>query len=360
MLRSRLKLKMDQQRNFAPIASQELPSNVKSQPGNDDCEEVIYGASFDGVPEISVAMIAYNHGSLIGEAIRGVLSQGIDVAIELIIADDASTDHTRNVVRQMCSDSRMVVRYIRGSVNRGMLVNFRRALSACRGRYVALIEADDGWLSPEKLQRQFRAMELHPELDVCFHPTNVVLVETGEEYTEAQHSGALKKILLRDVILGDGGFMPTASIFFRRSGLKSLPAWIFHSEIIDYYLQIYLSRRGGALFLPEVMSVYRSGVPGSWTSQMRCKYAQSKQFYSIALHLRLIEGDVPRAERRHVRAMRLKYLRRVAELNGESSLAESALKAEMQQLRPSQLESTMLQLRSLKARLRGAAARLLS
>ena len=33
----------------------------------------------------------------------------------------------------------------------------------------------------------------------------------------------------------------------------------------DYYIQILGAENGGALYLSDVMSVYRSGVPGSWS-----------------------------------------------------------------------------------------------
>ncbi len=40
-------------------------------------------------------------------------------------------------------------------------------------------------------------------------------------------------------------------------------------QVGDYYLQILGAEHGGALYLSDVMSVYRRGVPGSWTSRIR-------------------------------------------------------------------------------------------
>ena len=51
-------------------------------------------------PMISVVMITYNHEAFIGEAIEGILMQLCDYEIELIIADDCSTDNTGIVIKQ--------------------------------------------------------------------------------------------------------------------------------------------------------------------------------------------------------------------------------------------------------------------
>ena len=45
-------------------------------------------------------MITYNHEKYIAEAIEGVLMQDVDFEVELVIADDASTDRTGEIVNQ--------------------------------------------------------------------------------------------------------------------------------------------------------------------------------------------------------------------------------------------------------------------
>ena len=47
-------------------------------------------------PTISVVMSSYNHEKFIGDAITSVLCQDAD--LELIIVDDFSTDHSRQVI----------------------------------------------------------------------------------------------------------------------------------------------------------------------------------------------------------------------------------------------------------------------
>jgi len=49
-------------------------------------------------PLVSVCLITYNHANYIREAIDSVLMQKVNFAWEFIIADDFSTDGTREIV----------------------------------------------------------------------------------------------------------------------------------------------------------------------------------------------------------------------------------------------------------------------
>ena len=49
---------------------------------------------------MSVLLLTYNHEPFLAEAIEGVLAQKTDFPFELVIADDCSTDGTREVIRR--------------------------------------------------------------------------------------------------------------------------------------------------------------------------------------------------------------------------------------------------------------------
>ena len=48
---------------------------------------------------VSICMITYGHEKFIKQAVEGVLMQECDFNVELIIADDASTDNTEHIVK---------------------------------------------------------------------------------------------------------------------------------------------------------------------------------------------------------------------------------------------------------------------
>ena len=51
-------------------------------------------------PLVSVTMVTYNHDRFIAQAIEGVLMQQTDFPIELVIAEDCSTDSTRAICEE--------------------------------------------------------------------------------------------------------------------------------------------------------------------------------------------------------------------------------------------------------------------
>ena len=46
---------------------------------------------------------------------------------------------------------------------------FTRALAAARGEYIAILDGDDYWTDPLKLQKQVRFMDQNPDIFICGH-----------------------------------------------------------------------------------------------------------------------------------------------------------------------------------------------
>lgn len=114
-------------------------------------------------PMVSVIMPTYNHASFVAEAIESVLAQeGVD--FELIVADDGSTDATRDVVSGF-GDPR--IRFHPNTVNRGAGVVTNELIGRSRGKYVALINSDDAWV-PGKLEKQVQFLEGNDQVAATF------------------------------------------------------------------------------------------------------------------------------------------------------------------------------------------------
>ncbi|MER5647096.1 CDP-glycerol glycerophosphotransferase family protein [Streptosporangium sp. NPDC002524] len=94
------------------------------------------------IPECSVVVITYNDAARLARAVRSVLRQSLR-NVEVIIADDASTDGTEKVARELQrGDPR--VRYLRGEVNSGGCgVPRNRGVAAARAPYVMFLDSDD-------------------------------------------------------------------------------------------------------------------------------------------------------------------------------------------------------------------------
>ena len=57
------------------------------------------------------------------------------------------------------------IRLVMPERNVGRHANFRHTFEACRGEYIALLEGDDLWTRPDKLQRQADLLDRHPLLE---------------------------------------------------------------------------------------------------------------------------------------------------------------------------------------------------
>ncbi|MGU3537484.1 glycosyltransferase family 2 protein [Methylobacterium sp. A54F] len=92
-------------------------------------------------PDISFLMAARNAAPVIGAALRSALDQR-RVRVEVVVVDDASTDDTAAVVARLAeADPR--VRLVRHEAARGPAAARNAAIRAARGRWLAVLDADD-------------------------------------------------------------------------------------------------------------------------------------------------------------------------------------------------------------------------
>jgi succinoglycan biosynthesis protein ExoO len=99
---------------------------------------------------VTVVVPTYNGASTLQRALDSVLRQTLS-DIEIIVADDASTDATWPITAAAIESDRRV-RAIRHKQNAGKAVGMNRAAASARGRWLAVLDADD-WYHPERLTK---------------------------------------------------------------------------------------------------------------------------------------------------------------------------------------------------------------
>jgi glycosyltransferase involved in cell wall biosynthesis len=113
------------------------------------------------MPKVSVVMPAYNAAKYIKSAIESVLSQTFD-DFELLVINDASTDDTAQIVRDIAAEDERVV-LLQNDRGKGVAGAINTGLEHSRGQYIARADADD--ISyPERFQKQVDYLDLHPEI----------------------------------------------------------------------------------------------------------------------------------------------------------------------------------------------------
>lgn len=132
-------------------------------------------------PLISAIVLTYNQCAYIADCIEGILSQDTAFAYEIIIADDCSTDGTREICESYAAKYPSLIKLVASEQNVGAVANEQRAFLAAKGKYIATCEGDDFWSDTMKLQRQVDFLESHPDYSVCFHRFKKLHVEDGCE-----------------------------------------------------------------------------------------------------------------------------------------------------------------------------------
>lgn len=116
----------------------------------------------------SIVCVTYNQAKYIRRAIGSFLTQKTDFPIEIILADDCSTDGTSAICAEYAEKYPDLVHYLPSEKNVGGVENERRAIEAAKGKYIAVCEGDDYWIDKQKLQKQVEFMDAHPDYSVTW------------------------------------------------------------------------------------------------------------------------------------------------------------------------------------------------
>lgn len=215
-------------------------------------------------PKVSVLVITYNHINFIAQALDSVLVQKVDFDYEILISEDYSTDGTRELVVNYQQRFPEKIRLILSEKNIRSNQVVARGIHAARGKYIALLDGDDYWTSPYKLQKQVDFLDKHPECSMCFH--NVLAFYENSDQ-ESWHWNSVKQkefSTLEDI--WKGNFIATCSTMFRRGLFGEVPSWYDDFfPITDWPLHILNAGHGLIGYIPEVMGAYRHHTGGLYS-----------------------------------------------------------------------------------------------
>lgn len=215
-------------------------------------------------PLLSVLCLSYNHAGFIGEALDSFFAQTTDFVFEIVISDDGSTDGTLEIVEPYCARAPGRMQVLRSPVNTGVTRNFRRALKACRGTYIALCEGDDFWRGRHKLQQQVDFLQAHPEYVMCYHDATIVGPSTvnGQSQLPARlrrDASSAELIATRPI--------STLTVCFRNL-LDELPPELDQAPALDLCLWSLLGLHGEGKYLADIEPAgYRVHADGIFSMQ---------------------------------------------------------------------------------------------
>jgi len=128
-------------------------------------------------PTITVAVPTYNRSAMLRDTLASMTGQETDdlFTYEIMVIDDASTDDTAAVVREIIARSTVPVRYIYGD-GRGYTWVLNRAVAEFRGEWLAFF--DDDQLTHSTWLKELYSAALGQEADMVGGP---IVLELPEE-----------------------------------------------------------------------------------------------------------------------------------------------------------------------------------
>ncbi len=222
---------------------------------------------------VDVVFVTYNHAKFIREALDSVVMQRLNNQWRILVVDDCSTDGTQDIIHEFASRHLGLIYPYISKKNIGLngVVPYCWEVMRdhCKAKYIAVIEGDDYWTDPLKLQKQVDFLEAHPEYSMCLHNTALHWEETVQinilrekaiicDKSELTTLDALRKnpvcpVHRRTHISG---------AVFRSKILQGYPLALTQVCNGDHALILWASLCGKIRVLKDIMSVWRRHAGG--------------------------------------------------------------------------------------------------
>ena len=216
---------------------------------------------------VDVHVVTYNHEKYVVQALDSVLMQKTNFDFKILVGDDASDDGTVGILKLYKHRYPDRIELHLNQVNLGPASPDRIGVQLIKlqsqARYIALLDGDDYWTDPYKLQKQVDILEKNPDCVVCHHWHRVAVKDTNGVFVE------------KDAPKGDHGYNPkqinevadifkfqlrpqTRTLMFRNVFNDTpLPDWFYKVKFGDIALSMILGKYGKFYFIDEAMAVYR-------------------------------------------------------------------------------------------------------
>ncbi|MDA0691023.1 MAG: glycosyltransferase [Nitrospinae bacterium] len=234
-------------------------------------------------PMVTVILPTYNRAGFLKESIESVLSQTF-TDFELIVVDDGSTDHTKEVVQEFPE-----TRYIFCPENKGVSKARNQGIALARGRYICFLDSDDLWVE-NKLETQIAWMESQTDCQVCY--TDEIWIRKGVRVNPLNKHRKVTGNIFSDCL---SLCIISASSVLMRASLFS-EVGLFDEALAvceDYDLWLRISLRYPVHLIDQKLIVKRGG----HEDQLSFRYWGMDRFRVVAL-LKLLREPLLGEERR--------------------------------------------------------------
>lgn len=210
---------------------------------------------------IDIIIPTYNQEKYIVEAVSSALKQETQFPFQIIIRDDCSTDQTFSLCSDLASKYPEIITLSKNANNLGLAKNYEMLFRQCNSRYIAILEGDDFWTDPKKLDRQISFLEKNDEY-CLIHGGCTNIYENGDLKVNLSLYNSSKQgiPLLLDIIENKYQIVP-ATVCIRSSTLKNyvdIGFCAYNSlKTIDFFMWTNLVTHGKFFFDSNIVACYR-------------------------------------------------------------------------------------------------------
>ena len=233
-------------------------------------------------PLVSMVVVTYNQAKYLPQTLKSLIDQDYD-NFEIIIADDASTDGTQEVILDFAKSHPEVIRPLLHSQNLGVTGNCNSALKLCRGEFIAFAGGDDLY-EPNKISAQVQWFLENPDGVLCGHDVMLFKEDPAQPMHLYSRIYALRSGYGAEDFLQHGAILAAISIMVRA---QAIPPYGFDKRLpiasdIKFSVDCLLS--GGKYgYAPGILGFYRRlGTGLSFIREVQCTKDLLKMFDIVA------------------------------------------------------------------------------
>ena len=203
-------------------------------------------------PLVSVFIVTYNSSNYIIEALDSVKAQTYK-NIELVVSDDKSPDNTVEIVKGwLLKNSERFVRteLVEALVNTGTSGNYNRAVAACKGEWLKMMDGDD-LIMPNCIGDNINYILSHPEAEVVFSDEYIFRCDkNGNKKVLSRMFNARRKRFFdldtqsQNIKILAGNYLPSQTCFIKSYILKNNPYNEKYTLLEDYPMWVNLLEKG--------------------------------------------------------------------------------------------------------------------
>lgn len=236
---------------------------------------------------VSVVMSTYNGSLYVAEQIESIINQTYS-NLEIILADDASTDNTFDILKSYAEKDKRITAYQRKE-NVMYNINFSEACSKATGAYIAISDQDDVW-ELDKIEKQLKKINEDPG-NILVHCISARFEERSEPHLRSIkrmnffRGNDIKNFYLANYVLGH-------AMMFRKSLLNAalpFPPNVYY----DWWLAAYACTMGKIEFSDEILvwhRMHQTNATGAAKPNVLFK-DQTKSILPIILNIPNIRSD---------------------------------------------------------------------